>query len=891
MRIICTNNILNKIIDALNYYAASNQNSALLSPNRSKHVRLLSFILAIASFSPISFAQVETIAPGSFIINMGVTPQTINNGLRPYGMIYDLVKNHLVPIKWVINPAKSANGIDFSHNSIDYKGGTFIIPAAFRTAAVNARITYWQSQGVVGATTVAPISVPVYVTIKAVPTWTLDDQNGAIAQGYLNNALIPASAYNWLAPSALSCCNDIFVMPHADPNWPTHGNLYDWNLTCHGAIWLACHAGSALHDLFNPANPSQQMNFLANKTGVASGSGPYFENSLVLWGNHDDGTPPYSYAYPTDPIMQFMGTIDGATQNGSEQIFLPKSSWRAGAKIYTWDPTHSDVPSLSPGPAALMVAGHAFDDPERGLVMLEAAHSHNKSTGPDNIAAQRAFFNFSIVNAIEKAVIPDLSQVPDTMYSGVGTPLTFTLPPGKLISNYTITWGSSCGGSFSTPTNQNTNFFPPTTSFPTACFISVTIIDACGRTFRDVKSVIVGCRMNVTKTITNPSCTPGSTNGSINMTITNGSGTYTWNWSRVSPSGTGSGSGTIINGLSVGTYNVTITDNSGCSKTFQSIVSPSPVINASRVVQDALCNGESSGAINVSVSGGSPAFSFNWGGGITSQNRNNIPAGNYSLTITDTKSCTAVLNSTVNQPALMSLSLTPTHVLCNGQNTGAIDLSVSGGTGSKTYLWSNGASTQNISNLIAGNYTVTVTDANNCKKTANVEITQPANAIGLSSVNTNVDCKSGSTGAIDLTVTGGTADFAYLWSNGAMVEDLSGISAGVYTVTVTDANNCNATLQINITEPSALNLSTSITKATCTTTSDGAINITVTGGVMPYVYDWADLPGTSNIEDRTALLSGNYTITITDQNGCTYNSNITVGATQTTPSPPIGINH
>src|SRR6186713_1274688 len=90
----------------------------------------------------------ETIPTGSFIINMGVTPQTIGNGLKPYGLIYDLVKNNGVPIKWVINPAKVKDGIDFSHNGIDYRGGTFIIPAPYRTASVNSKITAYQGMGV-----------------------------------------------------------------------------------------------------------------------------------------------------------------------------------------------------------------------------------------------------------------------------------------------------------------------------------------------------------------------------------------------------------------------------------------------------------------------------------------------------------------------------------------------------------------------------------------------------------------------------------------------------------------------------------------------------------------------------------------------------------------------
>jgi hypothetical protein len=208
----------------------------------------------------------RTIPTGSFVVNMGVSPQTVGNGLKPYGLVYDLVKNYNVPIYWVINPSKGKDGIDFSHNGVDYKGGPFIIPVEYRSTAVNDRITFWQSQGVVGANTVSSISVPVAETITAAPNWTLDQKNGSIAAGYFTNAGIPSSSYNFKDPALLGSCDDIFVMPHADPTWATHANLLTWNQTFRGAIWAACHAVSALEDMFNPANPAQQTNFLSAKT-------------------------------------------------------------------------------------------------------------------------------------------------------------------------------------------------------------------------------------------------------------------------------------------------------------------------------------------------------------------------------------------------------------------------------------------------------------------------------------------------------------------------------------------------------------------------------------------------------------------------------------------------
>ena len=130
----------------------------------------------------------KDIPVGSFIINMGITPQTYANGLKPYGLIYDMLKNYNVPIYWVISDSKVKDGVDFSHNGIDYRGGTFIIPAEYRSVAVNAAIASWQGQGVVGATSVSVFNIDVDHTLTSAPTWVLDFENGDLAKPAFENA-------------------------------------------------------------------------------------------------------------------------------------------------------------------------------------------------------------------------------------------------------------------------------------------------------------------------------------------------------------------------------------------------------------------------------------------------------------------------------------------------------------------------------------------------------------------------------------------------------------------------------------------------------------------------------------------------------------------------------
>lgn len=830
----------------------------------------------------------EPIASGSFVINMGITPQTVNNGLRPYGMVYDLVRNFNVPVKWIINQSKIKDGIDFSHNGIDYRGGTFVIPAENRTGVVNARITYWQGQGVVGATTVAPITVDVYITLKGMPTWTLNAANSSIGQKFLTNAAIPSTAVNSVLVQDLTCCNDLFVMPHADPVWSTHSRLLSWNLDCKGAIWLGCHAGSALEGMFNPAIKSQQTNFLSQKTGNAVGSGPYEENALILWGNHDDGTTPYSYSFPSDPIAQFMGIIDGATQNGSEQIYLPKVAWNSGTKVYVSDPTQTNVPSLSPGPAAVMISGKGFDDPLRGRVMMIGGHDIAGGTAPANIAAQRAFMNFSFLSFQDKAVYPTLGAIPSSLNSLSTTSVSFNLPLGANISDYTITWNSSCGGSFAPSNSQTTTFTAPNFSVATPCVLSVSIRDACGRVTSDAKSVTIGgCNVIVTPTISNTTCAGGATNGSISMAITNGPAPYSWTWTRVSPVATGNGTGTLISNLTAGTYNVVVTTGNGCTKSFQSVINNSPAVTAMVSGTNPTCFGQSSGSIVLTVSGGTPAFTYLWSGGVTTQNRNAIPAGNYSVTVTDSKGCTATASTILTAPSDMVISPTLTPVACFGNSTGAIVLTVSGGTGSKSYAWSNGAATQNLSNLTSGTYSVTVTDVNGCAKISSHTITQPAWGLTPSITATNYACASVK-GSINLSVGGGAAPYTFAWSNGATTEDLSDLNVGNYTVTITDSNGCTAILSKAIIQIPLLNLSTSIVNSTCPTPGTGSINLTVTGGTLNYNYVWADGPTTQN---RNALLPGVYTLEVIDAIGCKASTSTNIISIQGLPNPPGSINH
>lgn len=455
-------------------------------------------LLALALSSITSQAQSETLSSGAFIINMGATnPQTIANGIKPYGLMYDLLRNYSVPIKWVISQSKLKDGADFTYNGVQYKGGTFIIPAEYRTTAVNSRITYWAGQGVVGTTTNSALTVDVTYTIKSYPRWTLDVQNGAIAETYLisagiSNAAFPA-AYNWKSPQTLGSCDDFFVMPHAEPTWATHSNLLAWNRDYFGSIWAACHAVSAIENMVNPANTSDQTNFLTTKDATATTplvTATYANsNSLLLWTAHSAPSAPFTTRLPSDPIAQFMGLPDAALVKGSETVFIPRQAgavarWNAGVKVITYDPSQTDVTSPNGdlrNTPALIAYGRAFDDPARGYVMYEAGHSHNKGTAGD-VAAMRAFFNFSFFQTTPKAPQINGTGPAANLQVSNGEVLSFSVSATSPLpgNSFTYQWTANADGTFSAPTATSTTFTPNATAGP--CVVTCTVTDNCGRT-------------------------------------------------------------------------------------------------------------------------------------------------------------------------------------------------------------------------------------------------------------------------------------------------------------------------------------------------------------------------------------------------------------------------
>ncbi|MBX7240652.1 MAG: T9SS type A sorting domain-containing protein [Bacteroidia bacterium] len=280
--------------------------------------------------------------------------------------------------------------------------------------------------------------------------------------------------------------------------------------------------------------------------------------------------------------------------------------------------------------------------------------------------------------------------------------------------------------------------------------------------------------------------------------------------------------------------------------------------------------GLSNGSATCTASGPYSPYTYSWSTGATgSASVSGLSAGLYSVFVTNSIGCVEEQTFNISNASGATVSLTPTSVSCNGGNDGGLSAQVSGGTGPFTYSWSNGSTSSSISNLTAGSYTVTVTDALGCSTIQSGSVPQPAIlAVNVTPVNSNC---AGLNGSLAVAALGGTSPYSYSWSNGMSTQTIS-VAPGSYSVVVTDSKGCTVTQSGTVTAPALLSVNTSSTPSTGT---NGTATATVTGGTLPYTYSWNSIPP-QFVMTASSLPPGNYAVFVTDANGCTQTGSVTV---------------
>lgn len=411
------------------------------------------------------------------------------------------------------------------------------------------------------------------------------------------------------------------------------------------------------------------------------------------------------------------------------------------------------------------------------------------------------------------------------------------LNPSGGVAPYTYQWSN--GQSSATATNLSEGVY------------SFTITDQNGCSLNSVAYVAQATNIQANVSRTNNDCYADQ-NGSLSLSPSGGTAPYTFQWSNGAITAS-------INNLSTGAYAYTITDAAGCSKSGGvSVLSNSgPVIGQISNINNLDCYGDDNGSANLTASGGTAPYTYQWSNGATTASINNLTRGTYFYTITDANGCTGNGKFSIQEPAPVWTSFTYKYA-CFGENNGSISVNANGGTPPYTYQWSNGATTANLNNLAAGMYFYTVTDANGCQSPEGL-VCIFNSSYELNTTASTTNCANGADGSASLITSGGVPPFSYQWSNGATTASITGLAVGEYAYTVTDAGNCP--------------IMGSVTIGSANTAVVASVNVvnnnlrgSAIGGTAPYTYQWSNGQTT---QIANAYDNGDaYSLTVTDANGC-----------------------
>lgn len=355
----------------------------------------------------------------------------------------------------------------------------------------------------------------------------------------------------------------------------------------------------------------------------------------------------------------------------------------------------------------------------------------------------------------------------------------------------------------------------------------------------------------------------GGNDGSASLAPTGGVAPYTYSWSTGSTSGS-------ISGLSAGNYAYTITDANNCSNSGNVYVGQSAKLLGNLTKTDNTCHGDATGSATLNPSGGTPPYTYSWSNGAATQTARDLNAGAISYTVTDSRGCTGTGSVSILEPGPVWTTFMQRYA-CNGMDNGRVEVFANGGTPPYTYAWSTGATGSVVENLGPGMYGYTVTDSRGCQDIGLACIFRSPEPDNIVLTSTPPDCGNTAGGSASATVEGGYDPFTYAWSNGATSANITGLTPGTYTLTITDAGGCTYTSSTTVANGATVNLTVMVQ-------NNGNLTANPTGGSGTYTYAWSNGETT-----RTAINYNNgdsYSVTVTDSNGCTATANgINTGGT------------
>ncbi|WP_165823813.1 hypothetical protein [Pseudochryseolinea flava] len=369
------------------------------------------------------------------------------------------------------------------------------------------------------------------------------------------------------------------------------------------------------------------------------------------------------------------------------------------------------------------------------------------------------------------------------------------------------------------------------------------------------------------------------TDANLRATSSGGTGAHTYTWNT-------SATGALLTGVGAGSYSVNVTDLNGCVATANyTLNNPSPVVASIASVSDfsgygVSCNGSTNGVIVAEGSGGTGEYSFNWSNGKNTALNNNLPAGNYTVTVRDENGCSHAVQQTLTAPSAVTITVVDKkNINCFNGSDGYIKLLAGGGVGSFQYSkdGSTWQSNDTFTSLPQGNYTLRTRDANGCSINTTSSLTQPAQ-ITISFTDVVAATCSNPTGSAKAVVAGGTGAYAYLWQDASLNTvdsdaQLSNAPGGIYTLFIKDANLCERSANVSISSVDGAQATYTTVPSKCFDSADGSARITITSGVGPFSITWPD--GQTNLQ-AVNLKKDTYAVLIKDANNCTVVKSIVV---------------
>lgn len=419
---------------------------------------------------------------------------------------------------------------------------------------------------------------------------------------------------------------------------------------------------------------------------------------------------------------------------------------------------------------------------------------------------------------------------------------------------------------------ENGDTTPTTTSGLSPGVQTVTVTDANGcEATLDVSINDSECALKVDLSRENVSCN-GAQDGSVTAVLEDDMGESTYEWGSI-------GSGSTIENLGPGDYTVTVTDETGCSISETiSVSEPAAILVQINSVVDLDCEGNGGEATAI-AEGGMGTLSFEWSSGEETARASNLVAGTNTVTVTDANGCTQTATVEIEEDSGIEAAVEVTNVSCNGEADGSVTIEVEGGNNDNfSFNFEDGVSSDNntASNLAAGDYTVTITDANGCSTTETFTIEEGEPLEAIATVTSPIICRGDANAVVTIQVEGGTPNYSYIWEDGENESERVNLPAGDYTIDIMDENGCTTQATVTVTQPEeALTAEIESTNETDLDANDGQARVNASGGTGDYRYEWSD-EDNSETEVVRNLAPGEYEVTVTDSNGCTIVESVTI---------------